>query len=464
MQVTRRSKITLRIQNVAFVVLLLAVMGLLGWLSTQYTWESDWTAGARNTLSEGSVKLLHDLKGPITITAFARENAELRGRIRSLIGRYQRVKSDVHLTFVNPDAEPQRVRQLGIQRDGELMVAYHGRSEHVRELNEQSVTNAILRASRQGKRWIVFLTGHGERDPLGRANYDLGDFGKALKDKGLTVETLNLAKTPTIPSNTSVLVIASPQVNLLPGEVKIIRHYVEKGGNLLWMAEPGSLHGLQPLAEQLGLDFLPGVIVDPTTQLFGIKNPAFVLVTDYPRDPVTRNMDTVTLFPTAAALDTNDHGHTDWTRRPILTTQARAWTETGKLSGQIRYNKGTDERPGPLNLGYALTRDTGKQGGGTKQAGRHGHDNQQRVVVVGDGDFLSNAYLGNGGNRQLGLNMVHWLGHDDSFIAIQPKSAPDRTLNLSPTAQFMIGAGFLLVIPLGLIASGVVIWLRRRKR
>ncbi len=464
MQVTRRSKITLRIQNIAFVVLLLAVMGLLGWLSTQYTWQSDWTADARNTLSEGSTKLLRGLKGPITVTAFAREDAELRARIRGLIARYQRVKPDVHLTFVNPDAEPQRVRQLGIQRDGEMIVAYHGRSAHVRELNEQAVTNAILRASRQGKRWIVFLTGHGERDPLGRANYDLGDFGKDLKDKGLTVETLNLAKTPTIPSNTSVLVIDSPQVNLLPGEVKIIRHYVEKGGNLWWMGEPGSLHGLEPLAEELGLDFLPGVIVDPTTQLFGIQNPAFVLVTDYPPDPVTRSMNTVTLFPTSAALDTNDHGHSDWTRTPILTTQARAWTDTGKLSGEIRYNKGTDERPGPLNLGYALTRSTAKQDGGANQADRHRNDNQQRVIVVGDGDFLSNAYLGNGGNLQLGLNMVHWLSHDDSFIAIQPKSAPDRTLNLSPTAQFMIGAGILLVIPLGLIASGIMIWLRRRKR
>ncbi len=464
MQVTHRSKIILRIQNIAFVILLLAIMGLLGWLSTQYTWQSDWTAGARNTLSEGSIHLLRGLKGPVTITAFARQNAQLRGRIRSLIARYQRVKPDVHLDFVNPDAEPERVRQLGIQMDGELIVAYQGRSEHVREINEQAVTNAMLRAARQGKRWIVFLAGHGERDPLGRANYDLGDFGKDLKDKGLTVETLNLAKTPTIPSNTSVLVIASPQVDLLPGEVKIIRRYVAKGGNLLWLSEPGTLHGLEPLAEGLGLDFLPGVIVDPTTQLFGIQNPAFVLVTDYPPDPVTRNMNTVTLFPTAGALDTNDNSHTGWTPRAILTTQSRAWTETGKLSGEIRYNKGTDERPGPLNLGYALTRRAGKQSDTAEGSNKHRQDDQQRVVVVGDGDFLSNAYLGNGGNLELGLNMIHWLSHDDSFIAIQPKSAPDRTLTLSPTAQFTIGAGILLVIPLGLIASGVMIWLRRRKR
>lgn len=464
MQVTRRSKFVLRAQNVAFVILLLAVMGLLAWVSTQYSDQFDWTANAQNTLSQSSVKMLHGLKGPVKITAFARENAELRSRIRNLVARYQRVKPDIHLTFVNPDADPQQIRQLGITREGELIVAYHGRSEHVRELNEQAVTNAMLRAARQGKRWIVFLTGHGERDPMGRANYDLGDFGKQLKRKGLTVETLNLAKTPTVPSNTSVLVIASPQVNLLPGEVKIIRQYVAKGGNLLWMAEPKGLHGLEPLAEDLGLEFLPGIIVDPTTQLFGIQNPTFVLATDYPADPVTREMNTVTLFPTVAALDTtgDSKSHGGWSRHPILTTQARAWTDTGKLSGEISYHSGTDERPGPLNFGYALTRGKGKSGA-TGNDG-HTHNNQQRVIVIGDGDFLSNAYLGNGGNLELGLNMIHWLSHDDSFIAIQPKAAPDRTLTLSPTAQFAIGAGFLLVIPFGLIASGIVIWLRRRKR
>jgi len=461
MQVNRRSKLVIRFQNVAFVALFLAVMGLLGWLSTTYVQQWDWTAGARNTLSAGSRKLLTQLKGPVTITAFARENNQLRGRIRDLVGRYQRVKDDIQLHFVNPDAEPERVRQLGIRRDGELIVAYQGRSEHVKQLDEQALTNALLRVARQGKRWIVFLTGHGERDPNGKANFDLGNFGADLKRKGLKVETVNLAKQPKIPSNTDLLVIASPQVDLLPGEVKLIRQYVKNGGNLLWLAEPGSLHGLGPLAEALGVEFLPGVIVDPTTQLFGIHNPSFVVVSDYPPDAVTREMDTVTLFPTASALDTHKADH--WTDKSILTSQARAWTETGKLSGEIRYNKGTDERPGPLDLGVALTRpmpsnqDTGADS-------RNGSPGQQRVLVVGDGDFLSNAYLGNGGNLDLGLNMVHWLSHDDSFIAVQAKSAPDRSLELSSTAQMLIGAGILLVIPLGLVVIGVGVWLRRRKR
>ncbi len=86
------------------------------------------------------------------------------------------------------------------------------------------------------------------------------------------------------------------------------------------------------------------------------------------------------------------------------------------------------------------------------------------MVVVGDGDFLSNAYLGNGGNLNLGMNIFNWLAHDDSFIAIPAKTAPDTSLNLSKIATGSIGLGFLIVLPLLLLGSGLVIWLKRRKR
>ncbi len=83
----------------------------------------------------------------------------------------------------------------------------------------------------------MFVTGHGERPPSGELNYGLGLFGTELERKGLKEQTVNLAVTA-IPDNTSVLVLASPRVELLPGEVAAIQDYVKRGGNLLWLAEP----------------------------------------------------------------------------------------------------------------------------------------------------------------------------------------------------------------------------------
>lgn len=458
MKVTARSRLQTRLQNIAFVVLFLGIVGLLGWLSTRYDYHADWTAGGRNTLSEPSRTLLDRMDGPVTVTAYASETDLLRERITDLVGRYRRHKAEVTLGFVNPDTAPDEVRRLGISRDGELVIHYQGRSERLSELSEQGLTNALQRVAHSGARWLVFLEGHGERSTTGRANHDLGDWAAQLERKGLTIQRLNLAATPQIPDNTSVLVIAGPQVKLLPGEVRLIKDYLDKGGNLLWLADPGPAHGLEPVAEGLGIEFAPGTIVDPTGQLFGIDHPAFTIVADYGHHAVTEDFNTITLFPMACAIDLN--APEGWTGAPLLVTAPRSWAESSELHGALGFDKGSDI-PGPLTVGVALSRapEEGAEEGSEALGGR-----EQRAVVICDGDFVSNAYLGNGGNLDLGLNLVNWLAHDDSFIAISAKTAPDLSLNLSRTASGVIGLGFLFVLPAALLGSGLFIWLRRRKR
>jgi ABC-type uncharacterized transport system involved in gliding motility auxiliary subunit len=455
MEITRRYRLLLRLQTWVFTALFVGIIGLLGWLSTQYVFQADWTSGSRNTVTADTRELLTDLTDSIALTAFAREDELLRKQIQTLVARYQRFKPDITLEFVNPDTAPERVRTQNISVDGELVVSYQGRSENIQNLSEQQLTNALLRLSRQDDRWIVFLTGHGERDPFGEANHDLGLFGKELERKGLKVQRINLAEN-TVPENTHLLVIASPRVTLLPGEVEQLRAFVEQGGNLLWLAEPGKPAGLERLSEQLGVAFLPGMVVDANTQMLGIENPSFVVVTSYPNHEVARDLGMVTIFPEAAALETNPVDA--WQVTALLTTAARSWTEIGALTGEIRFDTDSDERAGPLDIGVVISSAAATD---DEQAEA---PRTQRIVVIGDGDFLSNTYLGNGGNLNLGLNLVHWLSHDDAFINIQVKTAPDTTLELGNAAMAAIGLGSLIGLPLLLLLTGVVIWLRRRRR
>ena len=102
----------------------------------------------------------------------------------------------------------------------------------------------------------------------------------------------------------------------------------------------------------------------------------------------------------------------------------------GELKGEIQFDANTDERAGPLDIGVALTAAAPSEEAAADASGTPPHE--QRVIVTGDGDFLSNTYLGNAGNLDLGLNMVHWLSHDDAFIDIRVKPAPDTTLELEP--------------------------------
>jgi ABC-type uncharacterized transport system involved in gliding motility auxiliary subunit len=461
MQVTKRSRRLTSLNNALFVALLLGVVGLTAWVSTRYNYQADWTANARHSLSAASVKLLQQAKGPIAVTAFARDTPQLREHIRDIIGRYQRYKADVSLSFVNPDTDPARAQAMGVTNDGEVVIEYDGRKEHLKpfELKEQDITNAMQRLLRSGERWLVFLEGHGERRPDGEANNSLSLWVKQLEEKGFKTRSLNLAQAGSIPDNTTVLVISAPQVDLLPGEVKAIQDYVKRGGNLLWLGDPGPLHGLEPVAKELGVKFLPGIVVDLTTQLLGIQSAAIAAVTSYGASPVTKDFNLLTVFPLAAGLDVT--APKGWQADGILKTGESSWVETGKLTGKVQFSEKEDIR-GPVTIGETLTR-TVKPAAADKAGAAHG-GKQQRVIIMGDGDFLANQYVGNVGNLDLGMNMINWLSDDEHFLDIPAKAAPDTSLQLSSLQSGIIGFGFLFGLPAVLLVSGMTIWLRRRKR
>ncbi|VAX09520.1 Gliding motility-associated ABC transporter substrate-binding protein GldG [hydrothermal vent metagenome] len=440
-----------RLENLIFYLLLLVAMGLLAWLSTRYEARWDWSSGARNTLSETSQQMLARLDSPLRITSFAPENPLLRQRVNEAIQRYQYHKPDIELIFINPETHPEQIRQLGITLPGELLLEYQGRSETLRQISEQALSNAIQRLAQQREHWLIPITGHGERNMAGAANFDLGDFSKELTNKGFQVQSLDIVTASEIPQNIGLLIIASPRVSYLPSEVQQILGYVEQGGNLLWLADPGGLYGLEPLAKALGIRFLPGVIVDPNASTMNIQDPAVALVPRYPQHPATSGFELLTVFPHSAALIAEN---SQWQVTPLLTTLPRTWNETGPVKGEVSRNSALGEQAGPLHIGIAFSRDISN----------NGVAKQQRMLVIGDGDFLSNAYLGNGGNLNLGLNLIRWLTSEESMLNIPAKTAPDLSLNLSRTATIIIGFGFLAVLPLGLFGSGIFIWWRRRRR
>jgi hypothetical protein len=390
---------------------------------------------------------------------YVSDKAGLRDNIRLFLRNYQQARKDLKLDFVDTGRDPQAARAAGITADGELVIGYHGRSEKITQYTEYEISNALQRLARSAERYVVFLSGDGERDPEGAHNFDLGDFGKQLEAKGFKLETLNLAANPVIPANTAVLVIAGPQAKLLPGAPGIIREYVKRGGNLLWLGDPGPLYGLEPLAQDLGVSFGAGTIVDPESQLFGINDATVLLVPKYDdQNPITRDFSTTTAYAAATSIDTmKDSG---WQADEFLKTLPKSWLATGKLQGTVKFDPKRGDKLGPLSIGVSLTRPMP----GAAPADKSAAPPEQRVVVTGDGDFLSNAYLNNGGNLGLGLNIVDWLAHDDSYINLNTQSAPDLILDLSPRSDVLLGIAFLFGLPLVLLLTGFVIWVRRRRR
>ncbi len=449
----------IRLKNGLITLVLLCLLGTLAWLSSRYSVATDITRNSSNSLSLASQKLLESLPDKIQLTAYVKKDPALRSQIAQLVARYKRHKTNLTLSFIDPDSDLKKSRELAIDAAGIIIVGYQGRSEKLNFIDESSLTNALLQLANADERWVTFLTGHGERAPDGIANFDLGQFGKELERRKIKAQTINLATMPDIPGNSALLVLTAPAVPLMAGELELIKGYIRQGGNLLLLTDPDNRH-LDAVLPLLGLRQLPGTLVDSGSKLYGINDPSFVLASDYNPHPITQGFATITVYPVSAALEISEE--TNFQPIELLKSAIQSWTETGPIAGKIVFDADGDEKQGPLAFAYALTRPSTSSGQALRQA--QGKSVEQRVVVVGDGDFLSNAYLGNVGNLDMGLRMINWLIHDDRFIDIPAKIASDKTLQLSQISVAVIGFGFLVVIPLLLMGAGFYIWRKRKQR
>jgi hypothetical protein len=418
------------------------LLGLGAWLSIRFDRSFDLTSSARHALSPASHAVLEKFSGPVTIVAYASNNTLVRERLRRLLEPYQRAKPDLSYSFTDLDLFPVRARHAGVRVDGELVVSYESREQHVAEATERALSSALLRLLRDQQAYVAFLSGHGERAPFGEANYDLGLWVQHLERQGLKVLPLNLSDTGQIPANTSVLVVASPQAQLLPAELRAIQTFLQAGGNLLWLADPGSLHGMESIAHALNTILDDGTVMDPSAARLGIQQPQMAIISRYPAHDALDGFRFVTVFPAARPVSDRAAAKDGWERTAILMTSNEAWLQTA--SGQDS-TAATESRQS-YNLGLTLKREA--------------DNGEQRIVIIGDGDFLANTYLGNSGNLDLGLRLMNWLVGADTLVDIPARDAVDAQLELGKVHTFFIGFGFLVALPMLFLFSAAYLWYR----
>ena len=460
MKVNPKLRLQILIQNSFFVVLFIALIFLLGFLANQYKFTKDITQANRNTLTTGSINVLKQMQGPITLTVFASEDDvnngdTFRQGIINFMARYQRTKPDINVKFISPIKEPKLAQENGIKEDGEVVVEYQKRSEHIKPpFAEQEMTNLFMRLSRTSQRAVMYLDGHGERNLIGLKNNDVGEFGKQLESKGLKFANLNLTIESEVPLNGSMLVIASPQKTISPIEAKKIKKFLESGGNLLWLLDDNNFRGLDEIAAYLGLSVSSGQVIDPAEKVEGV-NENIASASSYGEHAITRNFMLGTRFSNAHEVNAKGTLDNGWEVSKLIEVSPNGWLESSQVMTNQKptFDKSKD-KAGPINIAVALQRVYGKKG--------------QRVVVVGNGNFLSNTFITNGGNLDLGINMINWLSGDDNLISIQPMPLKDVNVTIPDNQMSFIIAwtvfhSFEYFIPIGFFVLGILFWFKRRK-
>jgi ABC-type uncharacterized transport system involved in gliding motility auxiliary subunit len=463
MKINRNLRFQMLAQSWLFVLLFICLIVLLGYLATQYRFAKDITQANRNILTQGSVNVLKQMQAPINVTVYATNDDANRGDtfrkgINDFMARYQREKKNINVKFINPSEEPKLAQEAGVKEDGELVVEYNKRSEHISPpIAEQEMTNLLVRLSRTNNAPVMFLDGHGERLLQGKKNSDIGEFGKILEAKGFKFANPDLTIAQQVPSNGSMLVIASPQVDVSEVEAKKIKGYIEAGGNVLWLLDDDNLRGLKIVADYIGIKVSPGIAVDMSAAQYG-ADAKIAFASTYGDHPITRNFQLRTLFPEAHEVDGQASDEFGWKVGRLVEVAPNGWLESDKVAPGVKNLKVTfDEKKdkrGPINVGVALERLYGKKG--------------QRIVVMGNANFLSNTFITNGGNLDFGVNIVNWLAGDDKLITIQPMPLKDINVTIPSTDQgrmvaWTVFQSFQYFIPLAFFITGFWLWWKRRK-
>jgi len=141
----------------------------------------------------------------------------------------------------------------------------------------------------------------------------------------------------------------------------------------------------------------------------------------------------------------------DWIVQPLFYSLPRAWSETNLLSGDnVVFNSDDGDTAGPLLMATALTRISEKKA-------------VQRIVIIGDSDFMANSYIGHGENLTLSVSVLQWLANEDERISLVPYQPPDISIEFSNIAIASLASAYLLIVPFGVLFIGVFIGIRRRK-
>lgn len=362
------------------------------------------------------------------------------------------------------DLKPEKYRFV-------MQLKYKNKTTFLRVFDDQQMFPGETEVSAAFKRLmtaklpkIAFLTGNlerginkiGERDYMTQAN--ASTFRYSLVNQGFDVDTLSL-ETKDIPKDISTLVIADPKTSFSAAVLLKIKQYIAKGGNLLIAGEPGKQALLNPVLEQLGVQMMEGAIVQPSKEL----SPELVLnqmtptmagftktVADAAKDSIVVSM------PGATGLSYT--AKDNFVMKPLLLSDGKnSWMTKDRIvtdSAAIVFSaaKGDVKRSVPTAI--ALSR---------KINGK-----EQRIVVAGDADFMSNGelhrYNVKTANFYFNTALFSWLNYGEFPIDTSRPESADKRVKVTVAQVAMLKILFVWVLPAVLVALGAILLIRRKRQ
>ena len=220
------------------------------------------------------------------------------------------------------------------------------------------------------------------------------------------------------------------------------------------LLDPGSRAGLDSTLEAWGLQADKRTVLDTQTILGG--DLTMPVVNTYGSHEITQDLGQVfTMFPHARPVSFLDSKGNEWVFQPLAKSSPRSWA-TPQIPPhritEIRDFNPQKDTQGPLTLAALVVARTSAAENARLPA----------VLLVGDSDFASNAFLDFSGNTDFILHAVAWLAEEKDLVTIAPKDTRFGTLLLTAAQSNLLFALQVLALPGFFLLAGFSVWRRRR--
>lgn len=482
-------------------LLLIGVLNFVFW-DNPNRW--DVTSTRQFTLAPRTLDVLANLETPVNAIAFFDRNDEDQRPyledVDNLLREFSVRSNQFAYEVMDPDVEPNIAKQYGVTSPGQVAffvndsdtfdvafgARYRGRNprtgDAIFDVNpslEQDFVTPLLIVSGQEKKTAYFLTGHGERDVVDPTSDD-GIFTavNALTKENFDVRPLDLSRKKIVPRRTgdqpleedqvapSLIIIAGPVKDLLDDEVDELTDFLEDGGRLLVLIDPGAPTSYIDFLSNWGVTVSRGNVIDEEDFLRPDTRVPFVTQHNTQND-ITKGIER-TYFPGVAAIQFDMQsmppvvvGGQILPQQNVIEisrTSSGSWlvddltrsTPNADLDTQGTFSTVVlvEDAFAPLDKSPKFIDPTSAI--------------PASLVIIGDSDFVTNKHFDNASNGDLFLNSINYLTGDVSLINIRPKQVTRREILATPNEFDVIRYTSWFVLPSLMALAGIGIWWVRR--
>lgn len=441
-------------------IIFLAILVFLQVIVSHKKVQFDITSDKKFTLSEQTVKILDNLKQKIQLVAFVDKN---NVAAKDLFEQYKALTSNISYEVIDPNINPSRAKQYQVRELNTVVVVNGVKEEKINQINEEKLTNALIKVTKEGQKKIYFVQGHGEKLFSDFDKTGVSTLKGELEKQNYSIANLILLQVKEIPSDAAVVIMAGIQKGLMPEEEKMLKAYLEKGGRVLAMVEPDSTAQAKAFFTNYNITVRNDVIVDKLSRAFG-GDFLVPMVPNYNPHEITKSLRAATFYPMASSLDLSKSGTNEITVEALANTTENSWGETNKeLLKQNRAGLEPEDTRGPLTIA-ALAKIKVKHNTEKDKKEEDKKEKSGYLLAFSDSDFVSNGSLMLSGNSDFALNSINWLAQEEDLIAIRPKDHKSTPMVLTEVQGRLLFWSNLIFLPLTVIILGTLIVGKRRLR